>query len=261
VLNSKAIPLLRDKYGISVDNISSIPHGTPNFDQSRREQIRRDFNISDQTVLSTFGLISPGKGLEHAIEAVAANASKHSNLHYYILGATHPSIVKQCGEAYREKLIALTQSLNVADRVHFVNRYLEIEELKDWLLATDIYVTPYINSNQIVSGTLSYAVAAGKPVLSTPYIHAVELLDGKAGLLTPFNNSEAMAQNLNLMLTDTALMERMRRKAREYASQSSWSEVGNRYLEQYYQAIKSKEPVVVKPKSQEWIPTANAQAY
>lgn len=190
VLNSRAIPLLKNAYGIPIDNVITIPHGTPTVDQSRRAAVRARLGAGERTILSTFGLLGPGKGLEHAVSAVAKIAEKYPNLHYYILGSTHPGIVREGGETYREGLIRLADDLGIGDRVHFVNRYLTLDELTDWLLATDIYVTPYLNPDQIVSGTLSYAVAAGKPVVSTPYLHAQELLDGgRRGVLTPDRKS------------------------------------------------------------------------
>ena len=231
VLNSRALPLLRDAYGIDTNTVSVIPHGTPNVERSRRGLVRARFAVEGQTVLSTFGLISPGKGLEHAIAAVAANAAKHPTLHYYILGATHPGIVRESGESYRKGLMRQATEAGVADRVHFVNQYLALDELTDWLLATDVYITPYLNPNQITSGTLAYAVAAGKPVLSTPYLHAVELLENGRGVLTPFDNIGEMAANLDVMLSNPAWRAQMEVSAWAFGRTSVWSEVAHRYGE------------------------------
>ncbi|MBC7808630.1 MAG: glycosyltransferase [Akkermansiaceae bacterium] len=236
VLNSRALPLLESAYGIRTDNVAVIPHGTPNIERSRRRLVRQRFAVEGQTVLSTFGLLSPGKGLEHAIAAVAANAAMHPSLHYYILGATHPGVVRRSGEAYREGLMKQAADAGIADRVHFVNQYLALDEVTDWLLATDVYVTPYLNPNQITSGTLAYAVAAGKPVLSTPYLHAQEILDNGRGVLTPFNDPAAMGRNLDAMLTDTARLAEMAASAWEFGRQSVWSEVAKRHGEVFADA-------------------------
>ncbi len=231
VLNSRAVPILKSAYGIDADAVAVIPHGTPNVERSRRTLVRGRLVVEGQTVLSTFGLIGPGKGLEHAIAAVAANAERHPTLHYYVLGATHPGIVRESGEAYREGLMRQAADAGIADRVHFVNQYLALDELTDWLLATDIYVTPYLNPNQITSGTLAYAVAAGKPVLSTPYLHARELLEGGRGVLTPFNDPALMAANLDRMLADPLWRAEMGASAWAFGRTSVWSEVAQRYGE------------------------------
>ncbi|MBC8134960.1 MAG: glycosyltransferase [Fibrella sp.] len=236
VLNSRALPLLENAYGISTKNVAVIPHGTPNVERSRRGLVRQRFAVEGQTVLSTFGLISPGKGLEHAIAAVAANADKYPALHYYILGATHPGIVRQSGEAYREGLMKQAADAGIADRIHFVNQYLALDEVTDWLLATDIYITPYLNPNQITSGTLAYAVAAGKPVLSTPYLHAQEILDNGRGVLTPFNDPVAMGRNLDAMLSNATWLAEMESSAWDFGRQSVWSEVAKRYGEVFADA-------------------------
>lgn len=242
VLNSRAVPLLRDAYGIGADKVSVIPHGTPNVERSRRGLVRARLHVEGQTVLSTFGLIGPGKGLEHAIAAVAAVTEAHPTLHYYILGATHPGIVRESGESYREGLMAQAAAAGIAHRVHFVNQYLALDELTDWLLATDVYITPYLNPNQITSGTLAYAVAAGKPVISTPYLHAVELLENGRGVLTPFNDPAGMAVRLDALLRDDAGRARMEASAWAFGRTSVWSEVAHRYGEVFSAATAGTVP-------------------
>lgn len=229
VLNSRAIPLLKNAYGVRKDNITVIPHGTPDIDPERRPVVRERQGVVGQTVLSTFGLLGPGKGLEHAIAAVAKVAADHPTLHYYILGQTHPGIVRESGESYREGLMRQAEEAGIADRVHFVNRYMTLDELCDWLLASDMYVTPYLNPHQIVSGTLAYAVAAGLPVVSTPYLHAQELLSGGRGVLTPFNDPDAMAQNLDSLLSNPSQREAMGRRAWDFGRDTIWSAVARRY--------------------------------
>ena len=229
VLNSKAIPLLATAYGIDTTKVVVIRHGTPDVDPSLRSTIRTRQALTEQIVLSTFGLLGPGKGLEHAIQAVATVAPKHPTLHYYILGRTHPGVVRQSGEAYRDSLQQLSVELGIADRVHFVNQYLNLDELTDWLLASDIYVTPYLNPNQIVSGTLAYAVAAGKPVLSTPYLHAQEMLDEGRGVLTPFHDPIKMAENLDHMVADSRWRAEMSRRCWQFGRSTTWEATAERY--------------------------------
>ena len=215
-----------------------IPHGTPDVDPARRPIVREQLGVVGETVLSTFGLIGPGKGLEHAIQAVAKVADKHPNLVYYILGRTHPGIVRESGEAYRDSLAAMAETLGIADRIRFVNRYLDLDELCDWLLATDVYVTPYLNPHQIVSGTLAYAVAAGKPVVSTPYLHAQELLAGGRGVLTPFSDPDTLADNLDCLLSDDARRTAMCGAAWRYGRNTTWSAVAERYIGTFMDALR-----------------------
>ena len=237
VLNSKAIPLLADAYGIDTAKVVVIPHGTPEVDPSRRTVVRQSLGVAGRTVLSTFGLLSPGKGLEHAIGAVAQVAPRHPDLHYYILGATHPGIVRHSGESYRDGLAEQARQAGIADRVHFVNEYLSLDALTDWLLATDVYVTPYLNPDQIVSGTLAYAVAAGKAVISTPYLHAQDLLEDGRGMLTPFADPAALAANLDDLLRSPARRAAMEQAAWRFGEQSAWPQVARRYWEVFCAAV------------------------
>jgi glycosyltransferase involved in cell wall biosynthesis len=252
VLNSRALPLLRDAYGLPAgylaDQTDVIPHGTPDVDPARRPVVRQQLGVAGQTVLSTFGLIGPGKGLEHAVRAVAKVADQYPDLHYYVLGQTHPGIVRESGESYREGLIRMAEDLGIGERVHFVNRYLNLDELCDWLLATDVYVTPYLNPFQIVSGTLAYAVAAGKPVISTPYLHAEELLSEGRGVLTPFSDPDAMARNLDGILADGERRAAMERAAWEFGRRSTWSSVAEQYVGSFARALKVSSPVY-RPKA------------
>ena len=246
VLNSKAIPLLRKAYGVTKENISVIPHGTPHIDRSRRPMVRDKFDVRGQTVLSTFGLIGPDKGLEYAIDAVAKIADANPTLHYYILGQTHPNIVRHSGEVYRESLQRRAEEAGIADRVHFVNSYLTLSDLTDWLMATDMYISPYLNPNQIVSGTLAYAVAAGKPVMATPYLHAQELLGDGRGILVPFRDADAMAQRLNDVLNDPQGKAELESKAWSFGRTSQWSEVAKRYNEVFAQTLRPNAPLLTE---------------
>lgn len=229
VLNERALPLLENAYEIDTSKVSVIPHGTPQVDITQRPAIRKRLGLTDRRALMTFGLLGPGKGIEQAIDALAQIADKHPNTDYYILGQTHPELVRNYGESYRTGLLERVAAAGLEDRVRFVNRYLSLEEICDWLVACDIYLTPYQNPNQITSGTLAYAVAAGCPVVSTPYLHASELLSAGRGLLTPFGDTTALAQNISYLLSNDEARQAISRAAYAYGESTTWQRTAERY--------------------------------
>ena len=176
VMAEKGRQILRDVHGVSDDRMIVVLHGVPDRALSDGEREKAKFGLSGHRVLLTFGLLSPNKGIETVIRAMPAIAASHPDVLYVVLGATHPHLVAREGEAYRASLIALADELGVRAHLRFVDGFVEQNELLDYLAAADIYVTPYLNEAQIVSGTLSYAIALGRPVVSTPYWSAVELL-------------------------------------------------------------------------------------
>src|SRR5690606_2101745 len=181
VMSSKAVQMLRDIYHIPTNKIRSIPHGVPNFDIADTEAVKKALNLPAGKNLLTFGLIGPSKGLETAIKALPAIRDQHPDVHYIILGKTHPGIRKNFGEDYRDRLQRLAHQLGVADQLIFISEFVSESDLHGYLSACDIYLTPYPNEAQITSGTLSYAVGAGAAVVSTPYWHACELLRKNRG--------------------------------------------------------------------------------
>ncbi|MDO9441850.1 MAG: glycosyltransferase family 4 protein, partial [Beijerinckiaceae bacterium] len=191
---------LRDVYGASADQIVHIEHGTPDRPFVDIAPLREALGIADRPVISTFGLIGPGKGLEAAIRALPAIVAQYPDILYRIVGATHPNLVASEGEAYRESLERLAESLGVADNIAWENRFLDTEELLDKIELCDIYLAPYPNLQQITSGTLAYAVALGRAVVSTPFVHARELLADDVGILLPGTDSEAIAEAVLLLL-------------------------------------------------------------
>lgn len=222
VMSHHARDLLVERYRAPRGQIAVIPHGAPDRPFGNAATRKRGLGLDRQNVLMTFGLLGPGKGLEHAIEALPAIIARHPDTLYRIVGATHPNLLAREGEAYREKLIALAARLGVADHLAWENRFLETDELLDQLEACDIYLTPYPNLQQATSGTLSYAVALGKAVVSTPYVHARELLADKAGVLVEAGSSAAIASAVNRLLDDRALLSQIQQRAYAVGRKTIW---------------------------------------
>jgi glycosyltransferase involved in cell wall biosynthesis len=221
--------ILQMVYGVSSDKITVIPHGIPDIPYVGQAAQKSKVGLEGRTVILTFGLLSPGKGIENAIRAVAKLALDHPDLLYVILGATHPQILRESGENYRLSLQALTLQLGIEKQVRFVNRFVEMSELTVYLAAADIYVTPYLNEAQAVSGTLAYAFGCGKAVVSTPYWHARELLEQGRGLLVPFGDSPALARALKRLLDDPEYRQRMSAEAYRVGRAHVWNEVAALY--------------------------------
>jgi glycosyltransferase involved in cell wall biosynthesis len=216
VMSGEGRETLIECYHAPASIIETIPHGAPDRPFGREAEFKARLGLSDRAILMTFGLLGPGKGLERMIEALPAIVARHPETLYRIVGATHPNLIAQQGEQYRESLQALARSLGVEDHICWENRYLDAEELLDQLEACDIYITPYLNLQQATSGTLSYAVALGKAVVATPYMHARELLADGVGLLVEPGSSAALADAINGLLDDPKLLADT--KARAYAA-------------------------------------------
>ncbi|WP_459666331.1 glycosyltransferase [Novosphingobium sp. 11B] len=213
VMSRHSRDLLESEYGAPPGILEVIDHGAPDRPFGRQEEFKSMLGLSGRKVLMTFGLLGPGKGLEHAIRSLPAIVARHPEALYRIVGATHPNLVAEEGEAYRDKLIALAEHLAVADYIIWDNRFLDTPELLDQLEACDIYLTPYPGLEQSTSGTLSYAVALGKAVISTPYVHARELLAQDVGRLIRPRSSEAIAEAVNALLDSPEAMAAMQRRA------------------------------------------------
>jgi glycosyltransferase involved in cell wall biosynthesis len=222
VMSRHSRDLLLSQYGAPPEILQIIPHGAPDRPFGRSESFKASLGLDGRKVLMTFGLLGPGKGLERVIEALPAIVQRHPETVYRVVGATHPNLVAHEGEAYRERLQALAAELGVADHVLWENRFVETDELLDQLEACDIYVTPYFNLQQSTSGTLSYAVALGKAVVSTPYLHAKELLAGDAGKLIAPDDAAAIAEAVNALLDDPAELTALQRRAYAKGRQTIW---------------------------------------
>ncbi len=233
VMAERGRALLREVYGVSPDKIDLIPHGVPDVQFIDPTFHKDQFGVEGKTVLLTFGLLSPNKGIEYVIEALPEILREHPEVVYIVLGATHPNLVMREGESYRLKLERLAEDRGVTGNVIFYNRFVTQEELTEFIGAADIYVTPYLNPAQITSGTLAYAFGAGKAVISTPYLYAEELLGAGRGVLVPFRDSSAIAGAVNRLLGDPALMAGMRKRAWKVGREMIWPVVARRYMESF----------------------------
>ncbi|MEP6869797.1 MAG: glycosyltransferase family 4 protein, partial [Novosphingobium sp.] len=231
VMSDRAALLLDSVYGASSDKVVVIPHGVPDRPFGRSEQFKRKFGFTGHQVLMTFGLLSPGKGIETVIAALPAIIADHPNALYCIVGATHPNMLAREGEAYRERLQALASSLGVEANIHWTDAFLETGELLDLIEAADIYITPYPGAAQSTSGTLSYALALGKAVISTAYVHASELLADERGVLVPFNDSAAIAHEVGAMLDDPERLNALQKRAYDHGRSMIWPQFAARCLE------------------------------
>ncbi|WP_374944466.1 glycosyltransferase [Sphingomonas sp.] len=215
VMAERGREILRRVYGANPRQIVMIPHGVPDRALVDPETMKERFGWAGREVVLTFGLLAPNKGIETLIAALPAVKERHPNLLYVVLGATHPNLVASKGEAYRDSLKALAEEKGVAENIEFIDEFVEYDALIDYLQAADIYATPYTNPAQITSGTLSYAVGVGKPVISTPYVHATEILADGHGVLVDFKDVDAFAREIDTLLSSDR--DRKRLSERAYA--------------------------------------------
>lgn len=235
-MTEKGYKFLREIYKVPDEKIDIIPHGIPDMPFVDPNFYKDRFGVEGKFVILTFGLLSPGKGIEYVLWALPKVIEKFPNVVYIILGATHPNIVKEQGESYRLSLERLAHELGIKKNVIFYNRFVSSEELKEFIGAADIYITPYLNKAQITSGTLSYSFGCGKAVISTPYWHAEELLADDRGVLVPFRDSEAIANAIIDLLSNEAKRHSMRKKAYMLGREMVWSNIAHLYVNTFQQA-------------------------
>jgi glycosyltransferase involved in cell wall biosynthesis len=230
VMAEKGCRLLQTTYGVPAEKIKVIPHGIPEFPFVGPDDAKGRLGFSDKTVILTFGLLSPSKGIETVIEALPGIVKSCPKAVYVVLGATHPNLLRDQGETYREGLLARAQELGVANHVVFINRFVDQRTLLDYISMCDLYVTPYLNEAQMTSGTLAYSFGLGKVVVSTPYWHAKELLADDRGILVPFGDATAIGTEIADLLTDD--LRRMVIRERAYAASRSmtWPQTAKYYL-------------------------------
>lgn len=240
VMSQRGEAFLRDIYHVPAEKIDLIPHGIPDVPFVDPNFYKDKFGVEGQFVLLTFGLLSRNKGIEYVIAALPTILEHIPNVVYIVLGATHPNVKRHEGESYRLSLQRQARELGVERNVLFYNRFVSLEELVEFIGAADIYITPYLNPAQIVSGTLAYTVGAGKAVISTPYWYAEELLADGRGLLVPFRDSQAIAEQVLYLLNNEAERHAMRKRAYLYGREMVWPKVAARYMESFERARQAR---------------------
>jgi glycosyltransferase involved in cell wall biosynthesis len=233
VMSQLSSQFLQEIFKVPGSKIDMVPHGVPDLPFLDPNFYKDRFGVEGKAVLLTFGLLSPNKGIENVIQAMPRILSKHKNVVYIVAGATHPHILRREGDKYRTTLQALAKEVGVESQVIFHDRFVSPEEMAEFIGAADIYITPYRHEAQVVSGTLAYALGAGKAIISTPYWHAVELLDDRRGALVPFQNPNAIAQKTIELLDTPAIRHAMRKRAYVFARDMIWKRVAQGYMESF----------------------------
>ncbi len=244
VMSNKASDFLKDIYDIPEKKITLIHHGIPDMPFIDPNFYKDKFDVEGKKVILTFGLLSANKGIENVLKALPSVIQKHPDVIYIILGATHPNILKAQGEEYRISLQQLVQKLDIGDHVIFKNRFVELEELCEYLGTADIYITPYLEEAQITSGTLIYAMGTGKAIISTPYWYATEMLADDRGVIVPFKDPDAIAKQIIDLLDNDVKRNTIRKNAYTFCRQAIWKEGAQSYLEVFnkVQLQRSRKP-------------------
>jgi glycosyltransferase involved in cell wall biosynthesis len=233
VMSQLSSQFLQEIFKVPGSKIDLVPHGVPDLPFLDPNFYKDRFGVEGKAVLLTFGLLSPNKGIENVIQALPQILSKHKNVVYMVAGATHPHVLRRDGDQYRAYLQALAKEVGVEANVIFHNRFVSPEEMVEFIGAADIYITPYRHEAQVVSGTLAYALGAGKAVISTPYWHAIELLDDRRGALVPFQDPSAIARKTVELLDTPAIRHAMRKRAYLFAREMVWKRVAQGYMESF----------------------------
>jgi glycosyltransferase involved in cell wall biosynthesis len=229
VMNQRGIKMLRNIYSVPEHKITLIPHGIPDLPFSRSDRSKKRLGMSGRKTILTFGLLSQNKGIEVMLRAMPSIIKSDPGILYVVLGATHPEVLRCEGPAYQHKLKQIVSELKLQNNVLFHNRFVSDSELFDFLVAADIYVTPYLNAEQLTSGTLAFAVGAGKAVVSTAYWAAQELLANGRGRLVNFGDSRHLAQTIKEIVNDEAACAQMRKRAYNYGRSITWPRIGGTY--------------------------------
>ncbi|MBA2300507.1 MAG: glycosyltransferase [Chloroflexi bacterium] len=229
VMSEAAATLLTTDYGVDARRVEVIPHGVPDLPLADPAVLKAALGFEGRELILSFGLLGPDKGYELLIDALPAVVAEHPDVCYVIVGATHPDLLEGAGEAYRQGLIARVKALKLGNNVQFVDTFAGRVEMTRWLQAADVVVTPYPDLDQAVSGALSYAMGAGRAIVSTPYAYAADLLADGRGVLVPTASPGDLGAALNQVLGDDELRADLGRKAYEYSRRMVWSKVGAQY--------------------------------
>jgi glycosyltransferase involved in cell wall biosynthesis len=243
VMSKHSSRVLRDVFAVPNEKIDLIPHGIPDLPFVQPEIHKDTFAVAGKLVLLTFGLLSPNKGFESVIRALPRILGRHRDVVYVIAGATHPHVRAREGDRYRDQLQALAKELGVAPEVIFHNRFFTPQEMASLIGSADIYITPYCHVAQAVSGTLAFAMGAGKAIISTPYWHAAELLDDGRGTLVPFEDPVAIAAAAIKLLDNDVERDAMRKRAYLYAREMAWNRVAQSYMRSFSRAQSCRKQI------------------
>ena len=246
VMNKRGIRMLRDIYDVPAHKIELVPHGIPDLPFSDSSYCKRKLGLDGRKIILTFGLLSKNKGVEVMLRALPRVVRTDPSILYIVLGATHPEVLRREGRSYKFKLERMVEDLRLQRNVVLDNRFVNNEELFTFLGAADVYVTPYLHKEQLTSGTLAFAVGAGKAVVSTPYWAAQELLAQGRGKLVPFGDSKKIARSIAEVLSNKSLFTRMKRLAYEYGRSMTWPKVGQSYWKLFTSQVPSK-PMPLQP--------------
>jgi glycosyltransferase involved in cell wall biosynthesis len=245
VMAEKGSELLRSIYDVPFEKIEVIPHGTPDVAFVEPDEAKTVFGFAGRSVILTFGLLSRSKGIEVMIDAMPAILKRRADAVYVVLGATHPNLVRDQGEAYREELVARVRALGVEEHVMFLDRFVDQATLIGFISMCDVYATPYLNEAQMTSGTLAYSFGLGKAIVSTPYWHALELLANDCGILVPFGDSTAIGEAIATLLTDNDRRSAMRRRVYASGRSMTWPRIAQRYLATFEGVRHSQRPRLI----------------
>ena len=237
VMARVGIGIIEELYLTFGDKVQYIPHGCVNVPFISSVPVKKSLGLEDRVVLSTFGLISRGKGIEYAIRAMPPIAKEEPRVLYLVIGETHPEVRKHEGESYRQSLLDLVEDLGIDGNVRFVNRFLEKRELISFLQATDIYILPYPNKDQISSGTLLYALSTGKAIVSTPFLHAEEVMSEGAAMRCEFRDPESITESVINLLRFGDVHDKIERRAYQYSREMIWPNVGMRYVNLFHKTL------------------------
>jgi len=237
VMSQTAVNMLKDVYEAPEDKIEVIFHGLPDYPFNDCDKYKKVLNLKGSPLVLAFGLLSPNKGIESMLEALPDVISQYPDLVYLILGATHPMVKKKHGEVYRQDLKNKVSELGLEDNVIFHDKFVEKEELCNYILASDIYASPYLSREQIVSGALTYAIGMGKAIVSTPYWYAQEMLSENRGLLVDFRDTEGFKKSLLYLIENPEECDIMRKKAYDFGRKMTWENVGKEYTAVFHKAL------------------------
>lgn len=230
-MTRRSAEILNEVYRVPLNKIYIIPHGVPKFEKKDRNRLKEKYGFSGRPVVTTFGFIGPGKGIEIGILAINKLKNKFPNILYIVAGETHPKLKKSEGEVYRDSLLKLVEQLSLQENVYFINKYISLEELGEILYMTDVYLTPYPGRHQAVSGTLSYAIGCGRAIVSTPYEYSLEMLKNERGLVSSSPDPDQLSLLIEKVLSDEILKAKLEKNAAKLGETMLWPNVAKSYIE------------------------------